>query len=69
VPRAIPFSSLEERVKWLLAHSSFLEEPFDKKKTVSAMQRDGLFSKRTYWFDVNLDDAVKQAKLRRKTND
>jgi len=29
------------------------------------MKKDGLFSQFTYWHDVNLDEAVKEAKKRK----
>jgi len=49
----------------LLKHSSFLKGNFNKQKAILAMKKDGLFSKFTYWFDVNLDEAVKEAKRRK----
>jgi hypothetical protein len=60
------FSSLEEKIQWLIAHPTFLMGRFEKQKAVLAMKRDGLFSKSTLWYDVNLDEAVRQAKARRK---
>jgi hypothetical protein len=61
-------SSLEEKIQWFLAHPEFLEGTLgkvDKHKAVSAMKRDGLFSKSSWWFDINLGAAIKQAKVRR----
>jgi hypothetical protein len=33
------------------------------------MKHDGLFSKLTWWYDVNLEEAVKEAKLRARSRD
>jgi hypothetical protein len=59
-----PFSTLEQRVEWLLAHQEFLVVRINIKKIVQAMKRDGLFSHQTWWFDVNLDAAVAEARRR-----
>lgn len=63
------FSTLAERIEWLLKHPQFLEltggpKREDKSQIVKAMQRDGLVSKKTYWPDVKLDDAIREAKIR-----
>jgi hypothetical protein len=59
-----PFSTLEQRVEWLLAHQDFLAGKLDLKALVTAMKRDKLFSRSTFWSDVNLEEAIRQAKLR-----
>ena len=60
------FSTLEERIKWLLAHRIHLVGKFDLRKTVLAMKHDGLISKLTYWPDCKsgIEEAVQQAKRR-----
>jgi uncharacterized protein (UPF0297 family) len=60
------YSTLEQRVEWLLAHPEFLEDRPDKRKLVKAMKRDNLISKSTFWSDLNLGDAIIQAKLRKR---
>ena len=60
-------STTAERVTWLLEHPAFLTGKFDKRKVIQAMKRDGLFASSTWWFDVNLDEAVRQARQRSKT--
>ena len=62
--RNAPLSSLEDRVTWLLMHKEFLKEPLNKRMLVLAMKKDGLISKSTFWSDINLEKAIKQAKLR-----
>lgn len=54
----------ERKVVWLLAHPHFLVGRRDKHKIVMAMKHDGLVAKSTYWCDVKIDDAVKEAKIR-----
>lgn len=59
------FSTLEQRVKWLLAHRWALIGKFNRRKVITAMKHDGLVSKLTYWPDVKgIEDAVAQAKRR-----
>jgi hypothetical protein len=58
------FSTLEQRIQWLLNHCHFLVGNTDVRKVVLAMKHDKLVSKLTYWPDVKLDDAIKQAKFR-----
>lgn len=60
------YSTLEERIKWLLTHRIFLVGKFRLDKTVRAMKLDGLIAKSTYWPDckTGIEEAVKQAKLR-----
>lgn len=58
------FSTLEEKIRYLLRHLGLLTGKVDKKKIVTAMKHDGLISKKTYWPDVDLDEAIRQAKLR-----
>lgn len=63
------FSTLAERIAWLLAHPEFLRADFlggvpTKRAIVLLMQCDGLVSKKTFWPDVNLDDAIREAKIR-----
>lgn len=55
-------STLEQKVEWLVKHPTFLE--VDKKKLVVAMKRDHLIAPSTYWRDINLGDAVRQAKFK-----
>jgi len=62
--RTDSFSTLEERIQWLLKHRHFLTGRANKHKIVLAMKYDGLVSKLTYWPDVKLDDAIEQARLR-----
>ncbi len=57
------FSTLEQRIKWLLEHQIFLIGKLDKHKIVTAMKQDGLVSKLTYWPDVRIEEAIHQAKL------
>ena len=45
-------------------HKEFLKEPLIKRMLVLAMKKDGLISKSTFWSDINLEKAIKQAKLR-----
>jgi len=63
------YSTLEQRIKWLLAHRSFLIGTLGVTKTkrlVAAMKQDGLLAQSTYWCDAHkgIEIAVKQAKLR-----
>jgi hypothetical protein len=60
------FSTLEEKIEWLLKHPTFLvgKAENNRQKIVTAMKHDGLISRLTYWPDVNLNDAVHQAKIR-----
>lgn len=58
------FSTLEQKVDWLLKHRNFLVGNMDKKKVVLAMKHDGLISKLTYWPDVSIEDAIKEAKFK-----
>jgi len=55
-------STLEQKVKWLLEHPSFLNEKLDKKGLVAEMRKDGLIAPSTYWKDINLEEAMRQAK-------
>lgn len=57
-------STLEQKVEWLLRHPLFLKEILDKKKLVAEMKKDKLIAPSTYWRDINLEDAIKQAKIR-----
>ena len=57
------FSTFEQKVEWLLKHHIFLVgKSSDKHKIVLGMKLDDLVSPLTYWPDVRLDDAIKQAK-------
>lgn len=64
------FSTLAERIEWLVKHPQYLEAWDDSLRQKSseaivlAMQEDGLVSRNTFWPDVNLKEAVHQAKLR-----
>lgn len=61
------FSTFEQRVEWLLKHHALLGlegKSTNKQKIVTAMKHDGLVSRKTYWPDVNLNDEIKQAKIR-----
>jgi hypothetical protein len=67
MPRAVPFSTLPQRIAWFLAHPSFLSGKVDMRALVKDMKRDGLLSHSTYHGDVNLDAAIAGAKrLRNK---
>lgn len=58
-----PYSTHDERVVWLLAHQQFLVPRVDLKALVKAMKCDKLLSESTYWSDVNLELAIKEAKI------
>lgn len=58
------FSTLEQKIEWLLKHSTFLKGKVDKKRLVLAMKHDGLISKLTYWPDVSIEDAIREAKFK-----
>jgi len=62
--RTNAFSTLEQKIQWLLKNHIFLVGTMDRKKIVRAMKRDGLISKLTYWPDVDVKEAVHQAKIR-----
>jgi hypothetical protein len=59
-------STLEQKVEWLLAHRIFLVGKTDVKKVATAMRRDGLIAKSTYWPDAStgIKAAIEKAKLR-----
>lgn len=60
------FSTVEQKIGWLLKHRHFLVGTVNLQKIVLAMKHDGLVSKLTYWPDIRtgVEDAVKQAKFR-----
>lgn len=59
-------STLDEKIKWLLTNRIFLVGELNLKKVATAMKRDGLLAKTTYWPDAKtgIEEAVKQAKFR-----
>ena len=63
--RSNSFSELETKIQWLLKHHIFLVgKDIPKRKIVLAMKRDGLVSRLTYWRDVDVTTAVRQARIR-----
>lgn len=60
------FSSLEEKIVWLLANRIHLIGKFNPEKVIRHMKRDGLLSSKTYWPDArsSIEKAVEKAKFR-----
>jgi hypothetical protein len=59
------FSTLSQKIDWLLKHPDLLLKKYPRKDLiVRAMKHDGLVSRKTYWPDVDVDEAIKHAKLR-----
>jgi hypothetical protein len=58
------YSTLEQKIVWLLKHRKFLVGKVNKKVIVTAMKYDKLVALSTYWPDVRIDEALRQAKAR-----
>ena len=61
--KPLHFSTLEQKIVWLLNHRIFLIGKLDVRKVAIAMKHDGLLSKTTYWPDAKsgIRIAVQQA--------
>lgn len=68
-------SSREDKISWLLKNQNLWEGwsycgPFydpRKKSIVDAMKKEGLFSEKTGWKDIDLDGLIREArKIRRE---
>ena len=57
-----PYSTLEQRVAWFLANPGFLKGKPELRVIVRAMKKAGLIAPSTFWSDINLEEAMRQAK-------
>jgi hypothetical protein len=61
-------STFSERIEWLLVNKHLLLAEADLHAIVLAMKRDKLLAPSTYWKDVHLEEAIRQAKIRLAMN-